>query len=92
MAYKSNNIKSFRTDIAEFMIEQRNVGFVENDGQWLVNQLPELHWSNGFLRQCRPGKFLGVFADMDAVNVVVSAAKVLPIEDEEVRSIGRVSC
>lgn len=91
-AYVSNNEKSVKTDVAEFLFRQRNVGYADNDGRWVLSQLPELYWSNGYLCQLRPGKFLGVFNDMSAVSKVIESAKKQPIVREVVRSIGRVSC
>lgn len=92
-AAPSNNRHSVKTDVAEFMIEQRNAGFADNDGRWILSQLPELFWSNiGTLRRRRAGRFLGVFDDMAAINLAVAAAELMPEVDEMVESMGRVSC
>ena len=93
MTYISNNKASIEANGLKFLIEQRNVGFVNNDGRWIVSQLAELYWSNiGVMRQRRPGAFLGVFDDMDAVRAVIAAAAPQPERDEMVMSMGRVSC
>jgi hypothetical protein len=93
MAYVSNNKRSVATDAGEFLIEQRNVGYEPNDGKWLVSQLPELYWTGyGFLRQRRSGKFLGVFDTLSDANTAIENATVQPVDDEAIRSIGRVSC
>ena len=91
--YVSNNKQGIEANGLKFLVEQRNVGFADNDGRWIVNQLAELYWSNiGTLRQRRPGAFLGVFDDMDAVRAVIAAAAPQPECDEMVTSMGRVSC
>lgn len=93
MPYISNNKRSIKTEIAEFMIEQRNVGFNNNDGRWIVSQLSENYWSDaGFLRQRRPGAFLGVFDTEADALAAIDAAEVQPITDQMVMSMGRVSC
>lgn len=93
MAYVSNNKQSIEADGLKFLVEQRNVGFADNDGRWVVVQLAELYWSGiGVLRQRRPGAFLGVFDDMEAVLAAVAAAAPRPERDEMVMSMGRVSC
>lgn len=93
MTYVSNHKASIQANGCTFLIEQRNVGFADNDGRWIVSQLAELYWSNiGTMRQRRPGAFLGVFEDMDAVNAAIAAAAPLPERDEMVMSMGRVSC
>jgi hypothetical protein len=91
--YVSNNKQSIQVNGLTFLVEQRNVGFADNDGRWVVVQLAELYWSNiGVLRQRRPGAFLGVFDDMDAVREAIAAAAPQPERDEMVMSMGRVSC
>jgi hypothetical protein len=88
----SNNVQTVKTATGEFMIEQRNVGFADNDGRWIVSQLPELFWSKiGTLRRRRAGRFLGAFDDMPAVNVAIAAADQMPEIDEMVTSMGRTS-
>ena len=93
MAYVSNNRHCVKTEAAEFMLEQRNVGFADNDGQWIVSQLPELFWNGiGVLTQRRPGAFLGVFADKAAADKAVADATAQSINIQAVHSMGRVSC
>jgi hypothetical protein len=88
----SNNRRSIKTGVAEFMIEQRNAGFADNDGRWIISQLPELFWSNiGTLRTRRAGRFLGVFDDMAAVDNAIAAAQQAPEIDTPVLSMGRTS-
>jgi hypothetical protein len=91
--YVSNNKSTIEANGSTFMIEQRNAGFAHNDGQWIVSQLAELYWSPiGVMRRRRPGAFLGVFADMAAVEAAIAAAAPQPECDEMVMSMGRVSC
>ena len=81
----TNNCQTVTTAAGEFMIEQRNVGFADNDGRWIVSQLPELYWSNiGVLRQRRPGAFLGVFEDRAAADAAIATAAPLPEHDKAV--------
>lgn len=91
--YRGNNERSIVTTAAEFLLRQRNVGYADNDGRWLVDQLPELYWSaGGVLRRRRPGAFLGVFDTEDAALAAIEAAGEQPERDEWVESIGQVSC
>ena len=91
--YVDNHKASIEANGLKFLIEQRNIGFADNDGRWNVVQLAELYWSGiGVLRQRRPGAFLGVFDDMDAVHAAIAAAAPQPERDEMVMSMGRVSC
>jgi len=93
VTYVSNNKASIEANGLKFLIEQRNVGFANNDGRWIVSQLAELYWSPiGVMRQRRPGAFLGVFDSLEAVHAAVSAATPQPERDEMVMSMGRVSC
>ena len=81
-----NNDQTVKTEVGEFLVCQRNVGYAENDGYWVVTQLPELYWSNGgVLRQRRPEKFLGVFATPVDMVEAIDAATIQPIRDEMVR-------
>jgi hypothetical protein len=89
----SNHKQTIKTDVGEFLIEQRDAGFVDNDGQWIVTQLPELYWSSiGILHQRRPATFLGVFRDRAAVDEAISRAAPQPEHDQAVKSMGRASC
>ena len=93
MGYIDNFKKSITANGLTFLIEQRNIGFADNDGRWIVSQLAELYWSPiGVMRQRRPGAFLGVFDDMEAVNTVIANAAPMPVTDQMVMSMGRVSC
>lgn len=93
MSYVSNNETSVKTAAGEFMLTQRNAGFTDNDGKWIVSQLPELYWSSiGFLRQRRPGALLGIFDTQAEAYAAVAAAAPAPVRDEAVMSMGRVSC
>jgi hypothetical protein len=79
MTYVSNHEQAIRTDVAEFMITQRNVGFADNDGQWIVTQLAEFEYNHlGTLYKIRGGKFLGAFADLDAARAAIATATVQP--------------
>ncbi|SCL32961.1 hypothetical protein GA0070616_4600 [Micromonospora nigra] len=93
MSYVSNHEDTITTDAAEFAIAQRNIGFADNDGRWIVSQLPDLYWSPiGVLRQRRPGAFLGAFDTREVAEAAISAAQPLPEQDAMVPSMGRVSC
>ena len=90
--YASSNRRTFTTDAGRFMIERRNAGFADNDGRWIISQLPEYRWTfGGELRKCRHGAFLGSFdTEADAVAAAESAEQ-LP-ETNERAIMGRVSC
>lgn len=78
-----NNTETITTPAGRFMVEQRNAGFVVNDGQWIVFQLPDLYWhTSGALHSRRPGSFLGVFADHTDALAAVNAAEALPVDDD----------
>jgi hypothetical protein len=90
--YRGNNERTVTTPAAEFLVGQRNAGYVDNDGRWVVSQLPELYWSpGGWLRQRRPGAFLGVFGTEALALAAIEAAERQPERDEWVESMGRVS-
>lgn len=91
--YRSNNERSITTEAAAFLIAQRNAGYADNDGRWIVSQLPELYWSTGgVLRSRRPGAFLGVFDTEAAALAAIEGAGALSEVDRWVESIGRASC
>lgn len=93
MSYVPSTVETIKTDVASFMIEQRNVGFADNDGRWIAEQLAELYWSGiGVLRQKRAGTFLGVYDTRESAVAACHAALAQPVQDEMVRSMGRVSC
>lgn len=76
---------SIKTEVATFMISKRDAGYADNDGRYVVHQLPELYWSKiGVLRRRRPGTFLGVFDDMNAVHAAIAAAGKTPEDDQMV--------
>lgn len=91
--YCSNNERSVTTGVGAFLLGQRNAGYADNDGRWVVSQLPELYWSTaGVLRQRRPGVFLGVF-DTEAAALTAIEGAGAPTEDDRwVESIGQASC
>jgi hypothetical protein len=85
-SYVSNNEWSFKTDVAEFVLVQRNVGFEPNDGRWIVRQCAEFYFGEGgFFRQRRPGRFLGTFDDAGAAMRAVATATRVPVDDRLVR-------
>jgi len=91
--YRSNNERSVKTSVADFLIGQRNAGYADNDGRWIVHQLPELYWSpGGVLRRRRPGAYLGAFDTEAAALAAIEAAEAQPERDEWVESMGRASC
>ncbi len=93
MSYVPSTVETIKTDVASFLIEQRNVGFADNDGRWIVQQLSELYWSGiGTLRQKRAGAFLGVYDTRESAVAACHKASAQPVQDEMVRSMGRVSC
>ncbi len=84
--YQSNNERHIVTAVAEFLMSQRNVGFADNDGRWIVSQLPELYWSPiGALRRRRPGAFLGAFDTEAAALTAIENAAPQPENDGMVR-------
>lgn len=90
--YRSNNERTVTTPAAEFLIGQRNAGYADNDGRWVVHQLPELYWSKGgVLRRRRPGAYLGAFETEAAALAAIEAAEAQPERDEWVESMGRVT-
>lgn len=81
-----NKNQSWKTDKGTFQAEQRNEGFAENDGKWILSQHPDLYWSNaGVLRSKGDEKFLGVFLTPVDVIEAIEAAEPLPIRDHMVR-------
>jgi len=92
-AIRVNHDQTIRTEAGEFMAVQRNSGYADNDGAWVITQLPELYWSHiGTLRQRRPGAFVGVFATIEEAEAAIRSARLQPEQDENVNSMGRVSC
>lgn len=86
--YISTCRRQVTTDVGEFMLEQRNIGFEPNDGKWVVTQLPGLFWSEiGVLYQRRPGAFLGVF---DTLELAYKAAYEAERQPERVKMLSCV--
>lgn len=78
-----NNDQTVTTDAGDFMVVQRNSGYADNDGRWVVSQLAELYWgAAGVLRQRRAGRFLGVYDTTDAAVAAIEAAEPMPIADK----------
>jgi len=81
-----NHTQSVKTDAGEFIINQRNEGYAENDGKWTVSQHAPLYWSAaGVLRSKGDGKFLGVFLTPVDVIEAIESAEPLPLRDHMVR-------
>lgn len=76
--YRFNKDQTIRTDAGEFLVEQRNAGFADNDGAWIVSLLPEIYWTLWEMRRRRPGHFVGAFATPalaeDAIRATVLPA------------------
>lgn len=69
----TNNTATVDMPTGQFMVEQRNVGFADNDGRWLVTQSQELYWDScGFLMERRPSRFLGAF---DSLTIALRVAR-----------------
>lgn len=83
-----NHDQSFKTEAGEFLVEQRNMGYAENDGKWIVNQLSDLYWDRwGYLTKRRQGIFLGIFDTMEQAEEAIRNAKLLPeLERHEILS------
>jgi hypothetical protein len=71
-----NKDQTVKTDAGEFYVCQRNEGFVNNDGRWLVKLLPNFEWSpGGAYIETRPGRDLGNFlTPVDVIEAIESAA------------------
>jgi hypothetical protein len=81
-----NHTQTVKTDAGNFMINQRNEGYAENDGKWTVSQHAPLYWSKaGVLRSKGDEKFLGVFPTAVDMIEAIEAAKPLPVRDHMVR-------
>lgn len=79
-----NNLQSVTTDAGEFAIEQRNCGFVNDDGHWLVTQMGELYWSFGELRRKARSVFLGAFPTIPEAETAIRNAQPLVADDHAV--------
>ncbi len=78
MTYVSNNRSSYSNNTGAFQIEQRNAGFVQNDGRWIAHQDGEYYWSAGLLKRRRAGRHLGDFATREAAIAACDAAERMP--------------
>lgn len=77
--YVSNNEAHVKTEAGEFLYSQRNVGYWENDGRWIVNQLSELYWDGyGYLTQKREGILLGIYDTKEEAEEAIRSATQLP--------------
>ena len=77
--YRFNNDQTITTEIGQFLVEQRNAGFVDNDGHWIVSKLRDLYWSQvGTLVERRPGKYLGAFATPAEADAAIASAEIQP--------------
>lgn len=84
--FRANNDQTIEAAAGRFMVMQRNIGYVDNDGRWTVELLPELYWSKaGILRRRRPGSFVGVFDSTDEALVAIKETELPEIKDEMVR-------
>lgn len=91
--YRINNDQTVTTPAGTFYAEQRNCGFVDNDGAWIITQLPELYWSEGgCLRRRRPGRRVGIFPDATTAAEAIEASEQQPVADQMVESMGWASC
>ena len=90
--YVSNHRQSFSAPAGTFMLEQKNAGFVENDGRWILAQLPESTWVYGQLRITRKGRVVGVFDTEAEARIAASAIDTSMPSCDEPAIMGRVSC
>lgn len=81
-----NNLQTITTDAGEFGVEQRNGGFVDNDGKWVVTQVGELYWSFGEMRRKARGRVLGVFDTIADAETAIRDAQ--PLADDD-HAVGR---
>jgi hypothetical protein len=83
MTQRVNNDETVTTDAGQFMLIQRNEGYADNDGRWVVDQLRETYWSHiGTLRQRRLGAFLGIFNTRQDADAAIASAVPQPINDQ----------
>lgn len=80
-----NRDETVTTSVGQFSLIQRNSGYADNDGRWLVHQYADLYWSPiGTLRQRRAGRFLGVFDTETEAREATAAAEAVPLDDKMV--------
>lgn len=79
MSYVSNNEEWRTTDAGRFCLTQRNAGYADNDGRWVVSQVGEHEYDHlGTLYRTREGKVLGVFDSKETALAAVQTATQLP--------------
>ena len=84
-ATRINRDETVTTSVGQFSLIQRNSGYADNDGRWLVHQYADLYWSSiGTLRQQRAGRFLGVFDTETEAREAIAAAEAMPLDDKMV--------
>lgn len=76
--FRTNNLQSITTEVGTFQVEQRLIGFADNDGRWLVQQDADLYWRGGTLTERRPGKLLGIFSTVVEAEAAIRSAVVQP--------------
>lgn len=81
---QQNNLQTITTESGEFAVEQRNGGFVDNDGKWCVTQCGELYWSFGQMRRRARSVFLGVFDTITDADTAIRGAQPLVADDHAV--------
>jgi hypothetical protein len=86
--YVSNNERYLQTDAGEFLMNQRNVGYWENDGRWIVRQLADLYWDGyGYLTKRREGLSIGPFDTEEEALTAIASAEIRPeLEQHEILS------
>jgi hypothetical protein len=80
-----NNLQTITTSAGDFAVEQRNAGFAENDGRWIVTHLGDLYWRHGELHRRARSVFLGVFDTTADADAAIRNAQPLPEDDHAVR-------
>jgi hypothetical protein len=82
---QTNNLQTVTTDAGEFGVEQRNAGFVDNDGKWIVTHCGKIYWSHGEMRRKARSVFLGVFDTIADAETAIRNAQSLTDDDHVVR-------
>ncbi len=68
-AVRYNNDQTITYGGAEFYAEQRNAGFADNDGSWVITLHAQNVWTTGgVLCEARPGRHVGVFTTIAAAD------------------------
>ncbi len=85
-----NHDQDITTETGGFYVCQRNVGFADNDGHWLVTQAADLYWApGGYLTRRRDSRFLGDFATTAEAEAAINAAGRMPELSPHVTLSGR---